>query len=73
MEVTANFLPMLGVAPAKGRFFTEEEDTEGHGDVVIVTNGFWKSRLGGDPDAIGRRIRLDGQPGDRRRDHAPQF
>jgi predicted permease len=60
MLVTANFLPMVGVLPARGRFFTPEEDTEGQGDVVIVTNGFWKRRMAGDPDAIGRRIRLDG-------------
>ena len=62
--VTANFFPMLGVQPARGRFFTPDEDTELHGDVVVVTNGFWKRRLAGDPEAIGRRIRVDSSPGD---------
>jgi putative ABC transport system permease protein len=62
LSVTANFFPMLGIRPARGRFFTPDEDTDLHGDIVVITNGFWKRRLAGDPEAIGRRIRLDGSP-----------
>jgi len=62
MRVSADFLPMLGVAPAMGRFFTKEEDQGRHGGVAIVTNGFWRRRLAGDPGAIGRTLRLDGSP-----------
>jgi hypothetical protein len=37
-RVSADLLPLLGVQPALGRLFTEEEDQEGRGQVVILSH-----------------------------------
>ena len=34
---------------------------------VVLTAGYWRTRLGGDPSVIGRRLRLDGGNGFGRR------
>ncbi len=59
-NLAADLLPMLGVAPAMGRWFTS--DDERSGGVVILGDGLWKSRFGGRPEAIGEKILLDGYP-----------
>ena len=60
--VTANLLPVLGVAPARGRGFVEEEDRPGAPPTVILTHAFWSSRFHEDPSVIGRSLTLDAQP-----------
>src|SRR6184192_637215 len=57
-RVTSNYFDVLGVRPIRGRNFLPEEE-EG-ADVAMVTENFWKKRMGGDPNAIGRSITLDG-------------
>jgi predicted permease len=61
-RVTASFFPLLGVNASRGRTFLEEENQPGHAPVVILTDAFWRSRLGSDPGVVGRTLRLDGQP-----------
>lgn len=60
--VSADFFRVLGVQPIRGRTFTAGEDEPGASNVVIISEGLWHSRLGGDPSAIGRSLMLDGQP-----------
>ncbi len=62
--VTDGLLPMLGAAPALGRLFSKQDDSPGGAETVILTAGYWRARLGGDPSAIGRRILLDGRARD---------
>ena len=62
LMVSANFFPLLGVRPALGRTFTGEEDRPGGPPVVILSNAFWRSRFGGQPDAVGKTVTLDGRP-----------
>lgn len=57
-RVTANYFNVLGVKPIRGRNFLPEEE-EG-ADVALVSEHFWKGRLGGDPEVVGRSITLDG-------------
>ncbi len=57
-RVTANYFDVLGVRPMRGRTFLPDEE-EG-ADVAIVSEHFWQSRLGGDPNVLGRSITLDG-------------
>ncbi len=57
-RLTSNYFDVLGVRPIIGRNFLPEEQ-EG-ADVALVTENFWKKRLGGDPNVIGRSITLDG-------------
>jgi putative ABC transport system permease protein len=61
-RVSANLFGLLGVTPALGRTFTEEEDEIGHDDVVLLSDGLWRRRFGADPSVVGRRIRLSGIP-----------
>jgi putative ABC transport system permease protein len=60
--VTASFFRVLGVAPAIGRAFTDADDVPNAASVVVVSDGFWRQRLGADPDALGRTITLGGSP-----------
>jgi putative ABC transport system permease protein len=60
--VTANLLPMLGVSPAMGRGFSPDEDKPGAPPVVIVSDEFWRQRLGGNPNAVGSAIAVNGRP-----------
>jgi predicted permease len=57
-KTTANWFDVLGVRAIQGRTFLPEEE-EG-ADVAVITDRFWKSKLGGDPNVIGRAITLDG-------------
>ena len=61
MAVTHTFFPTLGVEAARGRVFSAEEDQPGHNRVVVLTDGLWKRRFGGDPNLIGNTIRLNGE------------
>lgn len=55
--VTASFFPLLGVRPALGRFFTPDEDRAPLGTAVaVISDGFWRERLGRDPGVIGREL-----------------
>jgi predicted permease len=61
-RVTPGFFGMLGVRPAQGRDFTEEDAQPGNAtSVVVVSHGFWKRALGGAPDVMGRTVVLDGR------------
>jgi predicted permease len=58
--VTDGFLPALDVQPAQGRRFMPRDDTPAGELTVMLTDGWWKARFGGDPSVLGRRIRIDG-------------
>jgi predicted permease len=59
-EVSAGYFTLLGVQPAMGRDFSDE-DTR-HQSTVIVSDAFWKQHLAGDPAVIGRQLSTSGQP-----------
>jgi predicted permease len=61
VDVTDGMLPMFGATPALGRLFTKQDDSPGAADTVILMAGYWRSRFGADPSAVGRRIMLDGK------------
>jgi putative ABC transport system permease protein len=56
--VSADLFAMLGVAPALGRTFMPEEDMDGGPPVVILSDSLWRRRFGGDPQVIGRALKL---------------
>jgi putative ABC transport system permease protein len=58
-EVTASLFPLLGVHPLLGRVFSSDEDRLGYDQVVVVSEGFWQRRYGGDPSLIGKSITLN--------------
>jgi len=61
-RVSPEFFATLGSVPAIGRAFTDAETTFETDDVSIVTDEYWKERLGADPTVIGHTIRVDGTP-----------
>lgn len=59
-QITAGLIPLLGVSPILGRGFAEEDVVPGSTYPVILSQGYWVRRFGGDPDVLGRTIRIDG-------------
>src|SRR6185369_12865250 len=57
--VTANLFPMLGSQAEQGRLITPEENRPGRNNVVVVSHRFWRQRLGGEANVIGRSVRLN--------------
>jgi predicted permease len=60
--LTADMLPMLGVRPLIGRFFTPEEDRYGATGTLLLSYRIWQAEFGGDMGVIGRKIRMDDKP-----------
>src|SRR5438046_4557835 len=57
-NVTANYFDLLGIRPILGRNFLQQEETQDN--VVLVTENFWRKRLGSDPGVVGRSIAVNG-------------
>ncbi|MCB1037474.1 MAG: ABC transporter permease, partial [Acidobacteria bacterium] len=61
LEATASMLDTLGLTPVLGRGFTPEDDTKAAEPSVLLGHDFWQQRFGGDPQVLGREIRLDAE------------
>jgi putative ABC transport system permease protein len=61
MRVTANFFPLLKVAPLRGRNFQVEEEKKGSQPVTIISYEFWQSRFGGNESALNQQLSLNGK------------
>jgi putative ABC transport system permease protein len=59
--VSPNFLSMMGVRPLLGRDFDASEEKAGTAPVLLLSYSLWQSHLGGDPNAVGKTITLDGR------------
>ena len=58
--VSGSYFNVLGVNPGLGRVLTEADDqTPGAHPVAVVSYAWWEQRLGGDPSAIGKTIKID--------------
>jgi putative ABC transport system permease protein len=61
MNVSAGFLPALGVKPVLGRLFGKSDDRPGATPAALITYSLWEQKFGGDPQAIGRTLDLNGR------------
>ncbi|MES2305111.1 MAG: ABC transporter permease [Gemmatimonadota bacterium] len=61
VEMTANFLDVVGMVPAAGRVFTPEEDIPNGPPVVMIGYELWQQRFGRDPSIVNRIIQIDGE------------
>ncbi len=61
-RVSASLMPLLGIAPDRGRGFAPEDDDEAAAPTVVLSAGVWRRRYGGDPGIVGRSIDVDGVP-----------
>jgi len=59
--VTWEFFRLLGVQPLSGRAFTAEDETK-RADVALISEAFWRSRLGADPKVLGTTVNVNGKP-----------
>jgi putative ABC transport system permease protein len=60
--ISAAYFRVLGVPPARGRFFTDQEDRSGGARSVVLSDGLWTRRFGRDPAAVGRTLTILGKP-----------
>ncbi len=58
---TEDFFDVMGARPLHGRAFGPD-DGPGSPQIVVLAEGFWERRFGGDPSIVGQRITLDGNP-----------
>jgi putative ABC transport system permease protein len=63
-RLTASYgtLQALGIQPAIGRWFSQEEDTAGAPATALLLHGYWRRRYASDPSVIGRTIVVDSLP-----------
>ncbi len=58
-RVSTNFFLLLGVKTAIGRPFLPEDEAPDGQRVAVLSNKYWVSRFGADPNIIGRTITLN--------------
>src|SRR5260221_1043822 len=61
LRVSAGLLDLLGVQPALGRGFLEEEERADGPRAVILCHALWQERFGSDPGIVGKSVTIDGQ------------
>jgi hypothetical protein len=59
--MTASMVSVLGVRPLIGRNFTDAEDAPRGPNVVLISEGLWRSRFGADPRVLGRTLEVNGR------------
>lgn len=57
--VDRRYFEMLGLSAQRGRLIGARDDAD---PVIVVTDSFWRGRMNGDASAIGRTIKIAGQP-----------
>ncbi len=62
VDVAQNLFPMLGIEPAAGRHFSQEECQLNGPDAVLLSHGLWERRFAADPDIVGSSITLNDRP-----------
>ena len=62
IHVTSKYFRLFGVPLLLGRSFSAEEDRPGSPNAVVLSEGLWRNRFGGDAQIVGKPISLDQQP-----------
>ena len=58
-QASASLFPTLGVRPARGRFYSVEEDVPGAAPTAVLSEEFWAREFERDPGIIGRVVQLN--------------
>jgi predicted permease len=61
-SITWEVLPIIGVKPVIGRWFTEEDDRQGAPGTVILSYPLWQAKFAGSASALGKKLLLDDKP-----------
>ena len=59
---TPEFFQVMGYQPAIGRIFRPQDQLEGNRNTAVLDHDFWESRFGSDPEIVGARVILSGEP-----------
>jgi putative ABC transport system permease protein len=59
VRVSWNYFQMMGARPALGRDFTPDDDRPDHWRVLLLSDGLWRRRFGGDPAIVGRTVTMN--------------
>jgi predicted permease len=59
---SGNYYRALGVPALAGRTLLPEDDAPGAGGAAVISEGYWRRRFGGSPDAIGKAIQVNNTP-----------
>lgn len=62
VQASDTLFDVLGETSALGRLLTAGDDRPGSPDVVVISDGLWRQRLGGRPDVLGSSMVIDGTP-----------
>jgi predicted permease len=57
--IDSGFFDVLGVKPARGRFFVASEDVPGNDTTVVISDGLWRRKFGARDDIAGQPVRID--------------
>ncbi len=57
--VDANYFTLLGAKAQLGRVFQQEDYNPGIAEIAVISDSLWKRRYGSDPNALGKKFRLD--------------
>jgi predicted permease len=61
--VSGSYFDVLGARPEAGRLLTKSDDiTPDANPVVVISYNYWKNRLGGSPDVVGRKLLINNFP-----------
>jgi putative ABC transport system permease protein len=61
LRVSAQFFAVFGVAPVRGRLFTDGDDVAGQAAVAVISQRFWNRRFAGDPAIVGQPLTVGGR------------
>ncbi|MEP6495687.1 MAG: ABC transporter permease [bacterium] len=61
LYVTGNLFSTLGVAAQVGRLIARDDDRLDRAAVAVLSDEFWRAKLGADPSIVGRTVSIDGE------------
>jgi putative ABC transport system permease protein len=59
--ITGNYFSVMGLSPVLGRSFNAGDDGKGAAPVMMLTHDFWQKRFAGDPNVVGKTLRVGGK------------
>jgi putative ABC transport system permease protein len=62
VRVTGEFFQVLGTSAAVGRTLQPGDDEPGKASTVVLSHGLWRRRFGADPNVVGKKVLLAGEP-----------
>src|SRR5215471_16954486 len=60
--VSGSYFRALGTTAARGRLLNDEDDRPDGPHVVVISYELWQRRFGGNADAVGRVVTINGFP-----------